>query len=394
MKPPAGSSQMEEGTRGSLTPATTGRKGWPGCPRGFLKGGYPTSSHSERCAAASSQLENSEKNSVWMEEEEVKRPESWKYWEEDAISQRPGPLELARVPELEFADMTANCIDGEGGGHVNSPEKDNYRRTEAQLRNVSAAQEDQRNVAGGTYKCVDSENKDFFLSIRKGYKSKVIGIVMEKLKEGEAKKVVFESFGSMRYEYFRFGQSGRRFRQTWPEETLTGFIWEGYGGDALPLPSSDVHVYAERVDRDVHFPGEHCNRVTEAPGASQMLCSSQDCGLVTWHLSRKCFRKGKGQEFFEKWQEDFALVTFKNGKQQLIWTHPHRKLKRSRWERLENSSQFNAYVINEASRQRVESVVSRKCLPRYTFPTPSYVPTNQGWRESEPLTRQKKGSKW
>ena len=44
--------------------------------------------------------------------------------------------------------------------------------------------------------------------------------------------------------------------------------------------------------------------------------------------------------------------------------------------------------------QEVEGVVARKCLPRYSFPVPSYVPKNQGWREREPLMRQKKDSKW
>ena len=69
-------------------------------------------------------------------------------------------------------------------------------------------------------------------------------------------------------------------------------------------------------------------------------------------------------------------------------------MKISRWERVENSSQFHAYVVDEASRQRVEDVVARKVLPRYSFPVPSYVPRNQGWREREPLMRQKKDSKW
>ena len=68
---------------------------------------------------------------------------------------------------------------------------------------------------------------------------------------------------------------------------LTGWMWQGHGGDTVPLPTSDVHTYVERVDKDMHFSGGQCSRNTEEVGASQMLCRNPDCGVITWHLSRK-----------------------------------------------------------------------------------------------------------
>ena len=364
-------------------------------PTGRLKGGgLPGSMEPEKRIGEDSELESSEMNNVWMEEAEVRRPGGWKLWE-DRTEQRPGPLSLPRAPLIEYTDMTVNALDEneEGGAHIPSPEKDKYRRTHEQLRAVAEAREDQRKLAGGTYKCLEGGSDNFEMKIHRGYTSKVIGIVLQKIKKGK-RETVFSSFASMRYEFFKFDQSGRRVRQALPALTNTGFIWEGFGGFALPLPSSDVLVYCERVDRDIHFSGEQCTRVREAPGASQMICSNSKCGLVVWHLSRKCFKKGEGQAFSEKWVEDFALVIFNDKTQELIWTHPHRKLKRSRWERLENSEQFEPYVIDQASKQRVESVIERKCLPEYSFSTPSYAPREGGWEDREPLVRQSMKSQW
>ena len=361
-----------------------------------LRGGLPENSGvPEKRIGEGSELESSEMHSVLMEETEVRRPGGWKLWEEDRIQQRPGPLRPPRHPLIEYADMTVNAIDNseEGGVHISSPEKDKYRRTDAQVKAVAAAHEDQRNVAGGTYRCLEEGSKNFELKICRGYTSKVIGIVLTKIKAGK-RVTVLESFASMKYEYFKFNQSGQRVRQTWPSETPTGFTWEGFGGNALPLPTSDIHVYCERVDRDIHFSGVQCSRVTESPGASQMLCSNSKCGVVVWHLSLKCFGKGSDQQFVEKWTEDFALVIFNDNSQELIWTHLHRKLKRSRWEILENSAQFEPYVLHQASKQRVDSVIARDCLPEYSFSTPTYAPKKGGWEDQEPLIRQKKESQW
>ena len=345
---------------------------------------------SERCEEELLK-KSDEKGSVWLEEGEVRRPKGWQYWE-DRIQQRPAPGDLPRSPEMEYANMTA-CAVGEEGGAVFSPLKDRYRRTDAQLKDVVDAHEDQRSVAGGSYRCLDEGFENFELTIQKGFKSKVLGITLRKL-SADKWVTIFQSFSMMRYEFFRFGESGRRYRQTWPEETPTGFIWYGYGSDTFPLPTSDAHVYCERVDRDVHFSGEKCARNTEAPGASQMLCASTNCGVVSWHLSRKCYRKGDGDSYSEKWQEHFALVRYRSGRKELVWTHDHRKLKKSRWARLEASPEFNAFVVDQVNKERVESIVARKCLPEVTFSTPTYVPQKQQWSVAEPLLRQKKDSQW
>ena len=372
-------------TQGGFLEPNGGRKtSWDKCSfysKGRLRGGTPESANMEEGSCENSGLENKE---GWIGE--VRRPEGWKYWEEDKVEQRPAPLVPPRSPDMEFANMTAAAVSEEGAAEVFSPLKDKYRRTEQQLRDVDEAHADQRNVAGGVYRCLEEGNEGFELSIRRGFKSKVLGIVLARRKDGKS-KIMFESFASMRYEYFKFGDTGLRFRQSLPQETLTGFTWEGFGGNAVPLPTSDIHVYCERVDRDVHFSGDQCSRVQESPGASQMLCSSINCGVVTWHLARKCFRKDGGK-FSEVWQESFALVTFRTGRRELIWTHPQRKKKISRWERLEGSSKFDAYVVDQASKLRVESVVAKNCLPQYTFSSPAYVPGKQQWREREPLLRQ------
>ena len=370
---------------GEFLETNGGRKnGWDVCSFysvGGLRGGTPESADMEEGRGNNSGLENKE---GWIGE--VRRPDGWKYWEEDKVEQRPAPLVPPRSSDMEFANMTANAVSEEGAAEVFSPLKDKYRRTEQQLRDVAEAHADQRSVAGGVYRCLDEGNEGFELTIRRGFKSKVLGIILAGRKEGKT-KVMFESFALMRYEYFKFGDTGLRFRQSLPQETLTGFTWEGFGGNAVPLPTSDIHVYCERVDRDIHFSGDQCSRVQESPGASQELCSSLNCGVVTWHLARKCFRKD-GEKFSEVWQESFALVTFRTGRRELIWTHPQRKKKRSRWERLEGSSKFDAYVVDQASELRVESVVAKNCLPQYTFSSPAYVPGKQQWREREPLLRQ------
>ena len=333
-----------------------------------------------------------EKRSVWLEEGEIRRREGWKYWE-DRIQQRPAPQDLPRSPEMEYANMTACAVGGEGGAEVFSPLKDKYRRTDTQLKDVVDAHEDQRNIAGGTYRCLDEGYENFELVIQKGFKSKALGITLRKLSAGKW-VAIFQSFSMMRYEYFRFGESWRRYRQTWPEETPTGFIWYGYGGDSFPLPTSDVHVYCERVDRDVHFSGDKCGRNTEEPGASQMLCANENCGVVSWHLSRKCYQKGDSDGYSQRWQEDFALVRYRSGRKELVWTHNHRKHKQSRWERLEASPQFNAPVVDQVHKDRVENILARNGLPQFTFSTPTYVPQKQLWRVAEPLLRQNKGSRW
>ena len=93
-----------------------GRKtGWNVCSFfsvGRLKGGTPESDVLE---------EGKEGNSRLVE---VRRPEGWKYWEEDKTEQRPAPLVLPRSPDMEYANMTANAVSEEGAAEVFSPLKD------------------------------------------------------------------------------------------------------------------------------------------------------------------------------------------------------------------------------------------------------------------------------
>ena len=134
-----------------------------------------------------------------------------------------------------------------------------------------------------------------------------------------------------------------------------------------------------------------CERKTEAPGASQSVCSNTSCGIVMWHLARKCFERVHDGGFIELWQEDFALVVFRSG-EKLLWTHPHRKLKQSWWERLEDSPQYDAYVPDAGSRERVQRNFEK--LPPWNFNPPSYVPEQQLWRDAKPLEREAADSRW
>ena len=354
-----------------------------------LRGGSP----GEELERRREEIKTSEVvESVWLEEEDIRRPTWWKNWE-DREQQRPPPQVPPRAPDLENCNQTVEAVGEEGGAQVFSPEKDKYRRTAEQLQDLSNARQDQRKLGGGVYRCLDVGYEGFELSIQKGYTSKVIGVSLRKLVNGN-RRIVFQSFAIMDYEYFRFGEGGQRIRQKWPEETLTGWMWQGYGGDTAPLPTSDVHTWQERVDKDLHFSGDKCSRNTEEVGASQMLCSNPGCGVITWHLSRKCFRKGEDGHFHEKWEEDFALVRLKSGSQVLIWTHDHRNVKRSTWERYESSPTYDAYVVDRATRERVDSVIARQCLPQHSFSTPTYVPLNNRWTVVEPLLQQKRQSRW
>ena len=325
---------------------------------------------------------------------DLKRPRGWSAWEEKK-QQRPAPLLPPRIPTLEYTNMTVRAIDDEDGLQVFSQYKDIYMRSEVQLQKISEAQADQRKVAGGVYRCLERGQEEFELVLHKGYKSKTIGIVLRKRTQGKVSSI-FESFGDMKYEYFKFcaHTEGVRWRQQCPERTPTGYIWTGVGGEmALPdRPSSDVFVFCERVDRDTHFSQGPCERISEAPGASQSICSNPGCGLVTWHLSRKCFRRNYDGEFVEVWQEDFALVSFKSLHEKLFWTHPNRQLKHSWWERLDGSPQYDAFIPDAGSRRRAQENIGK--LPPWNFPPPSYTPQQQFWSDPVPLEREAENSSW
>ena len=320
-----------------------------------------------------------------------KRPKCWGAWE-DKTRQRPAPLNPPRDPEMEFANMTVRAIEDEDGISVFSQYKDRYMRSEVQLQAISEAHEDQRRVAGGVYRCLEENQEMFELVIQKGFKSKAIGVVLRRKEQGKATSV-FESFADMKYEYFKIC-NGRRVRQEWPEMTPTGYTWTGFGAEmALPdMPSSSIFVFCERVDRDLHFSQGPCERISEAPGASQSICSNVACGVVSWHLSRKCFQLGSDGQFGEVWQEDFCLVTFKSNHQKLLWTHPNRKLKTSWWERFDSSSQYDAFIPDTGTRRRVQENFSK--LPPWHFAPPTYTPRQQFWSDPTPLEREADNSCW
>ena len=325
---------------------------------------------------------------------ELKRPRGWSAWEEKT-RQRPAPLQPPRIQTLEYCNMSITAAEDEEGIQVMSQYKDKYMRSEVQLQGISDAQADQRKVAGGVYRCLEREQEGFELVIHKGYMTKTLGIVLRRRRQGKPASV-FESFGDMKYEYFKFSKftDGMRWRQECPDRTPTGYIWTGVGGE-MPMPdrpTGDVFIFCERVDRDLHFSDGPCERLTEAPGASQSVCSNASCGLVKWHLARKCFRRVGDGQFVELWQDEFALVVYRSGYEKLLWTHPNRRLKKSWWERLENSPQYDAFVPDAGSRKRVHENFPK--LPPWHFDPPSYVPHHQSWSDPEPLERVADDSSW
>ena len=323
---------------------------------------------------------------------DLNRPPGWRAWEEKT-KQRPAPLHPPRLPDFEYANMTIRAIENEDGAQIFSQFKDNYMRTAVQLKRSAEAQGDQRKVAGGGYTCLENGHEGFELVLRKGYKSKALGIILRKRKQ-EKVRMVFNAFADMDYEYFLFSKhtEGLRFRQKCPRTTPTGYLWTGVGAE-LPLPdapSSDVFVYCERADRDIHFSHGSCERITQAPGASQSICSNNACGQVTWHLSRKCFRR-VSEVWQEAWQEDFALITFRSGGEKLLWTHPNRKMKHSWWMRLDSSPQYDGFIPNAALRRLAQEKFKK--LPPWHFAPPSYVPAPV-WTDPAPLLREACDSRW
>ena len=305
--------------------------------------------------------------------------------------QRPAPLEPPRQQDLDFGNMTTDVIENEDGTEIFSPCLDSYRRTEAQIKAVRAAGMDQRKVGGGVYKNKDGSQK--FLTVQKGWMTRDIGLKLITAEEGHM-KTKFNCFAMMEYENFKFSKStpGLRIRQEQPQETRTGYVWDGFGGDLVPaVGMCRVYAYRERAgERDLHFSEFGCERLSEAPGASQQMCSNRDCGVVKWHLSQKEFQYDSNGQWEEIQQNDFALVVFGTDKEELVWTeqlsvgHPVR----SRWVRLENSEQFDGVHVDAGSKQRITNFLNQHRLPPFVFPVPIYEPLVQRWRDQGVLRRQ------
>ena len=230
---------------------------------------------------------------------------------------RPPPLEPPRRPDLAFMNMTVEEAANEDGIEHYDLAKDAYRRTDAQVQIVKEAQRDQRNVAGGIYQCQEDGKETFYLHIMKSA-GKLLGIKLVHVEHHQKPKVQFETFAKMEYE--RYVQcSSQRVRANLPEETETGFIWYGHGGNKY-LFSSSVYKFCERVDNNIHYSAAGCERTNEAPGASQFLCSNKSCGLIFWHLSVMFFHRLKPYHFEKAGEEHFAVMMLKSGGQVLLWT--------------------------------------------------------------------------
>ena len=262
-----------------------------------------------------------------------------------------------------------------------------------QIEAIIDAKEDQIKSGGGIYQ--RKEQGDQFLSIQKGYLSKNIGLKLETLDAGKM-KTDFCCFALMAYETFDFSKShpGVRIRKEQPKSTSTGFIWHGYGSD-FPSPTSSVqckiYAFCERSgERDIHFSETDCGRITEAPGASQHLCCSQSCGVVFWHFSQKQF-SCEGGQWKEDLQNDFALVKFGTGREELIWTKwsADKEPIRTRWVRLDNSPVFDGVRVDPGAKQRLQNFLNGNHLPEFNFPQPSYGPIIRRWREQETLRRER-----
>lgn len=335
-------------------------------------------------------VSDSEREEAHPEEKE-ERPDSWKYWELDKQCLRPPPLDPPRRPDMAYVNMTVNGADNEDGMEHFSLAKDRYRRSDAQVDAIREAHRDQRRFGGGIYQCMENGKTNLFLHIMKGSTNFVI-IMLLRVEQNQKPMVQFETFAKMNYEYYTYND-GVRIRKNQPEETETGFIWFGQGGSTNPLASS-VYTFCERVDNDVHFSAGPCERITQAPGASQMLCSSKQCGVVSWHFSVKFFERFGKQDYQEAGQEDFALIDFKSdGRlQELLWTDKDKV--RTRWRKFENVSEQETKKISKECITRVEFVIKEGLLPPSSFSPPCYSPFIDSWQEPEPLLRIPLLSSW
>ena len=308
--------------------------------------------------------------------------------------QRPAPMEPPRQQDLEFGNMTTTVLESEDGTEIFSQCLGNYKRTEAQVEAVRAAGEDQRKVGGGVYQ--NKAGTQQFLTIQKGWTTKDIGLKLITVEEGHV-ITKLNCFAMMEYEPFRFSKNtpGLRIRQKQPQETRTGYIWYGFGGDLVPAAGMcRVYAYCERAgERDLHFSELGCERMSEAPGASQQMCSNRDCGVIMWHLSQKEFQYDNNGQWEEIQQNDFAVVVFKTGREELVWTEQPTvgEPVRSRWVRLESSEQFDGVRVETGCKERLKNFLNQNRLPEFVFPVPRYGPLVQCWRDQQALRRQVAG---
>ena len=317
------------------------------------------------------------------------RPSIWTDWELSRQMLRPLPLDSARQPDLAYMNMTVDEAENEDGIEHYDLAKDAYRRTDAQVQVVKEAQRDQRRVAGGIYQCREGGKEAFYLHIMKG-PGKLLGLKLVRFEHSLKPATEFETFGEMDYE--RYIQcSSQRVRVNLPQETDTGFIWYGHGGNKYPL-SSSVYKFCERVDNDMHYSAAGCERISQAPGASQLLCSNSSCGIIFWHLSVMFFHRVKANHFQEAGQEHFAVMLMKSGEQILLWTD--KAGKQTSWSRLEHSSCYEDVHVFPGSLKRIRYVVAEDLLPDCNFSLPAYSSAIEQWNQPQALMRIPPTSTW
>ena len=317
------------------------------------------------------------------------RPSLWTEWELRRQRLRPMPLDPARQPDLAYMNMTVDEAENEDGIEHYDLSKDAYRRSDAQVQVVKEAQRDQRRVAGGIYQCCEEGKEAFYLHIMKG-PGKLLGLKLVHFEHSHTPAIEFETFGKMDYEQY-VQCSSQRVRVNLPKETDTGFIWYGHGGNKYPL-SSSVYKFCERVDNDIHYSAAGCERISEAPGASQLLCSNRSCGIIFWHLSVMFFHRVKANHFEQAGQEHFAVMMLKSGEQVLLWTD--KAGKQTSWSRLEHSSRYEDIHVFSVSLERIRYVVAEGLLPDCNFSLPAYSSFIEQWNQPQPLNRIPPTSTW
>ena len=317
------------------------------------------------------------------------RPSLWTDWELERQMFRPLPLDSARQPDLAYQNMTVDEAENEDGIEHYDLAKDAYRRTVAQVQSVREAQRDQRRVAGGIYQCREEGKEIFYLHIMK-CTGKLIGIKLVRVEPSQKPAIEFETFGEMNYE--RYVQcSSHRVRVNLPQETDTGFIWYGHGGNKHPL-STSVYKFCERVDNDIHYSAANCERITQAPGASQLLCSNKSCGVIFWHLSLMFFHRTQANHFEEAGQEHIAVMLLKSGEQVLLWTD--KAGNQTSWSWLEHSPHYENVQVFPGSLQRIRYVVAEGLLPDCDFTLPAYSSVIGQWDEPQPFQRIPSSCSW
>ena len=78
------------------------KHGWDSNPMKIgLCGGAPEENLERRRETT----KTNEVDKVWLDEEDIRRPQWWKEWEKRE-QQRPTPLEPPRAPDMEYCDQT------------------------------------------------------------------------------------------------------------------------------------------------------------------------------------------------------------------------------------------------------------------------------------------------